>query len=287
MTTISLDMTDKLDAGLVEVYGRIHSLAVSLDIPLIIVGATARDIILIHGFGAAIERGTRDVDFAIEVKSWTHYEALHNTLIDHGFTQHEEKTHCLTINDSDNKPWEVDLIPFGGVSDSDGQITWPPEHAIVMSVLGFEEVYAHAWNVTLSQTPALTVRVASPAGMLLLKLIAWTERGSRKPGDDATDIYYIIRHYSKIPSVINALYDEGYMEANDYDNIKDCAMKLADDVLAMSHPATLSHLHAILFNDESKLEKLTTDISKHTHAEYEQTETLVSIIKKQLLEVKS
>ena len=69
MTTISLDVTDKLDAGLVEVYGRIHALAVSLDIPLLIVGATARDIILVHGFNAQIERGTLDVDFAIEVNN--------------------------------------------------------------------------------------------------------------------------------------------------------------------------------------------------------------------------
>jgi predicted nucleotidyltransferase len=238
-------VTDKLDAGLVEVYGRIHSLAVSLDIPLLIVGARARDIILVHGFDAQIERGTRDVDFAIEVKSWAHYEALRNTLIDDGFTPHKQKRHQLTINDSDNKPWEIDLIPFGGVSDIGGQIIWPPEHDIVMSVLGFEEVYTHAWDVTLSQTPALTVSVASPAGILLLKLIAWTERRLSVPGKDATDIYYVIRHYSKITLVINTLHDEGYMETNDYDDIQASAMKLADEVLAMSHPATLSHLQTV------------------------------------------
>jgi len=285
--TICLDVTDKLEAGLVEVYGKIHSLAVSLDIPLLIVGATARDIILVHGFHAQIERGTRDVDFAIEVKNWAHYETLRHALVEHGFTQHEQETQKLTINDSDNKPWEIDLIPFGGVSDTDGQITWPPEHAIVMSVLGFEEVYAHAWDVTLSQTPALTVRVASPAGILLLKLIAWTERRLSVPGKDATDLYYVIRHYSKIPSVINALYDDGYMEANDYDDIQASAMKLADEVLIMSHPATLSHLYAMLFNDEYKLEKLTTDISKYTRAEYDEAEALVAIIKKQFLEENS
>lgn len=64
-------------------------------------------------------------------------------------------------------------------------------------------------------------------------------------------------------------------------------MKLADEVLTMSHSATLNHLHAMLFNDESRLEKLTTDISKYTRAEYDEAEALVAIIKKQFLEAKS
>jgi len=74
--TFSLDLTNKLPAGLVEVYSQINQIAGALDIPILIVGATARDIILVHGFGTAIERGTRDVDFGIEVQNWQHYQIL-------------------------------------------------------------------------------------------------------------------------------------------------------------------------------------------------------------------
>ena len=160
--TISLDVSNKLPDGLVEVYGRIQRVASALNITLLIVGATARDIILVHGYNAAIERG---------------------------------------------------------------QITWPPEHAFQMSVLGFDEVYKHAWDVLLTREPALSVKVASPAGILLLKLIAWTERGREYQGKDAIDIYFVIKHYSKIPDVFEALYERDYMELQDYDDMKASAMK--------------------------------------------------------------
>ena len=223
--TISLDVTNKLPNGLVEVYGRIQRVASALNIPLLIVGATARDIILVHGYNAAIEHGTRDVDFGLEVPSWEHYQKMRDALIQSGFTAHPKKTHQLNTTDSDGLPWEIDLIPFGGVSDAEGQITWPPEHDFQMSVLGFDEVYKNAWDVLLNKESALRVKVASPTGILLLKLIAWTERGREYQGKDAIDIYFVIKHYSKIPDVFEALYERDYMELQDYDDMKASAMK--------------------------------------------------------------
>jgi len=38
--------------------------------PYVVVGATARDLVLHYGHGAAIRRATQDVDFAIEVPDW-------------------------------------------------------------------------------------------------------------------------------------------------------------------------------------------------------------------------
>jgi len=97
---------------------------------------------------------------------------LRTALIEAGFTPHSKKAHQLNTTDSDGLPWEIDLIPFGGVSDDNGQIAWPPKQDFVMSVLGFDEVYQNAWDVTLSKNPELSVKVASPSGILLLKLIA-------------------------------------------------------------------------------------------------------------------
>lgn len=174
--TISLDVSEKLPKGLVEVYSQIHGIAAELGVPLLIVGATARDIILVHGYNAAIERGTKDVDFGIEVQSWDHYGVLRAALIEAGFTPHSKKVHQLDTTDSDGLPWEIDLIPFGGISSTDGHIAWPPKHDFIMTVLGFDEVYQNAWDVTLIKSPKRSVKVASPAGILLLKLIIWTER---------------------------------------------------------------------------------------------------------------
>ena len=280
--TISLDVTNRLPEGLVEVYGRIQRVAIALDIPLLIIGATARDIILVHGYNAAIERGTRDVDFGLEVPSWEHYQKMRDALIESGFTAHPKKTHQLNTTDNDGLSWEIDLIPFGGVSDAHGQITWPPEHAFQMSVLGFDEAYKHAWDVLLNKEPALRVKVASPAGILLLKLIAWTERGREYQGKDAIDIYYVIKHYSKIPDVFEALYERDYMELQDYDDMKASAMMLADEVAAMAHGDTLNYIRQTLLNNERVLERLKTDTTKFTRADFDEAETLIEIIKAQL-----
>ena len=285
--TISLDVTNKLPEGLVEVYGRIQRVVIALDIPLLIVGATARDIILVHGYNAAIERGTRDVDFGLEVPSWEHYQKMRDALIESGFTAHPKKTHQLSTTDSDGLSWEIDLIPFGGVSDAHGQITWPPEHAFQMSVLGFDEAYKHAWDVLLNKEPALRVKVASPAGILLLKLIAWTERGREYQGKDAIDIYYVIKHYSKIPDVFEALYERDYMELQDYDDMKASAMMLADEVAAIALDDSLNYIRQTLLNNERVLERLKTDIAKFTRAGFEEAETLIEIIKDQLNEEKN
>jgi predicted nucleotidyltransferase len=284
--TISLDLTNKLPAGLVEVYSQIHQIAVALGIPILVVGATARDIILVHGFGAPIERGTRDVDFGIEVQNWQHYQTLQQALQQEGFAAHPQKAHRLSTHDSAGMPWEIDLIPFGNVSNPQGQILWPPAGDIAMTVLGFAEAYATAWDIMLSGDPNFVVKVSSPAGILLLKLIAWTERGQEFQGKDASDIYYMIRPYSKIPSAYDLLHDEGYMAAQDYDDIRASVMKLADEVRAMAHPLTLTYLCIQLLDDAVKRERLVTDIAKYSRIEYEQAEMLITIILKGLLKDK-
>ena len=282
--TTSLDVSEKLPNGLVEVYSQIHGIAAELSVPLLVVGATARDIILVHGYSAAIERGTKDVDFGIKVQNWEHYEVLRTALIEAGFTPYSKKAHQLDTTDSDGLPWEIDLIPFGGVSDDHGQIAWPPKQDILMRVLGFDEVYQNAWNVTLIKSPEINVKVASPSGILLLKLIAWTERAREYQGKDAIDIYYVIKHYSRIPTVVDALYDQDYMDAQDHDDMKASAMMLADEIATFAKKKTLTYIKQALLNNDGVLERLKVDITKHTVAGYEEANRLIEIIKDRLNE---
>lgn len=92
----------------------------------------------------------------------------------------------------------IDLIPFGGVSDNDEEIHWPPDDDTVMTVLGFREACAHAELVKLRSQPELIVPVASPEGFALLKLISWSERDATTRVKDAQDILYAIHHYLKV-----------------------------------------------------------------------------------------
>ena len=207
---------------------------------------------------------------------------LRTALIEAGFTPHSKKAHQLNTTDSDGLPWEIDLIPFGGVSDDNDQIAWPPKQDFVMSVLGFDEVCQNAWNVTLTKNPELSVKVASPAGILLLKLIAWTERGHEYQGKDAIDIYYVIKHYSKIPPVTDALYDQDYMDAQDYDIMNATAMLLADEVAAIAKEKTMTYIKQALLNNNRVLERLKVDITKYTVADYDETNILIEVIKDRL-----
>ena len=88
---------------------------------------------------------------------------------------------------------EVDLVPFGGVADADGAIAWPSEDEPEMSVLGFEEALATSIQVLLPGRQIVDI-VCLPA-FVMLKIIAWPERHTRRPGVDAQDLFLVLSHY--------------------------------------------------------------------------------------------
>ena len=282
MKTTSPNVVGKLPEGLVELYQIISHHTEALNIPYLVVGATARDIILHHGFGAAIERGTRDVDFGIQVQNWEQFEQLKTALIENGFTPHKTKPHQLITTVSNEEEWEVDIIPFGEIANDESTIAWPPQHDIEMSVTGFKEAFDHSLNVTISNDPSLEIKVASPAGMLLLKLISWLEREHSIRPKDAMDIYYLTEHYSKIPEIGSSIFVDNYMEAQNFDEHKASTMKLADDARSIASSAAISFINEKLFNDDAKLDNLILDISRTVKIEYEEAQDLIEVVKLQL-----
>jgi len=62
-----------------------------------------------------------------------------------------------------------------------------------MNVAGFEEALAS--SVVIAIEAGLTVRVASAAGLTLLKLAAWADRG-RESNKDAADLYRLLTTYA-------------------------------------------------------------------------------------------
>ena len=59
-----------------------------------------------------------------------------------------------------------------------------------MSTTGFPEAYANSFEVSLAHD--LIVKVASLAGLALMKIVAWDERHFER---DAEDLALIMRHY--------------------------------------------------------------------------------------------
>lgn len=231
-------LQNSLDPLLHQALSNVVEAANSIQLDYFIAGATARDIVL-HGiFGYAPTRATRDIDAAIFIRSWDEFTNARNALIEKGM---RETTHAhRLIEPVTGLP--LDIIPFGGIADTDGSIQWPPDYAVTMSVIGFDEAYNAALWVTDGD---LQFKVASLAGIALLKLIAWDEKGQER-NKDAADFYTILERYQTIHQ--DRLWDE-YVpsEQYDYDINLCCSFLLGFDIKAMlsdSAKDVLLRIHA-------------------------------------------
>ena len=213
----SIDICGKLLSGEVELYRAVDKAASQLNIPYLIVGAMARDIVMAYGFGAAIERATRDIDFGIQVASWSDFDKLQSQLIDQGFSQSTEPQRLISPEEWDLDIGYIDLVPFGALSDAGDLIAWPPKGEIKMSVLGFAEALNNATHVRIDADPELIVPVASPPGMALLKLVAWADRDIALRPKDAQDLLYLMNTYLKIDAMVTEAYESGAMDRFDHE----------------------------------------------------------------------
>ena len=138
-------------------------------------------------YNLRVHRATNDIDFGIVVESWHEFSKLQALLIaGKQFQPHKTMRHWLVHCEG----LLVDLVPFGGLEEVSGQISWPPDYSIVMSTVGFREAYDHSLEVRLAED--LSVRVASLAGLALLKIVAWDGRRFER---DAQDLGLIMRNY--------------------------------------------------------------------------------------------
>jgi predicted nucleotidyltransferase len=198
-----MDISGRISPELIELYRRVSVAAEALGVEYVVVGAAARDLVLHYGYGAPVVRATIDVDFGIQVADAATYEELRRRLEEEGFratrTPHRLRLKAGTL---------LDIVPFGPIARRDGHVLLPPDETHAFNVIGFEEACATADMVTLQADPEVTVPVASPVGLALLKLIAWTDRAAGARRKDAADLVYLLENYEMIPAVEDALYGE-------------------------------------------------------------------------------
>ena len=139
MSNILFDLSGKIDQQTVAVLSAVKKVADSLAIPFFIVGASARDIILNHCYGLKTPRMTKDIDLGVEVADWGQFNQLSESLLSTGKFSPTPGRHRLQFDSV-----LIDIVPFGAISDERRQISWPPEHEIIMSLEeeGFDTRYA-------------------------------------------------------------------------------------------------------------------------------------------------
>ena len=188
-----MDISNKFDDPIfVELLTCVGVVTSELDMPYFVVGATARDLVLRYGFDIHPGRATKDIDLGFSVASWNEYERLKGALEATGVFKSEGKHQTMYFREHT----KVDLVPFGGIAGTNKKLLWQPGEDTELNLLGFDEAYRNSIKVKISADPLIEIKIASAAGLVLLKLFAWDDR---KPmTKDAIDLGILIKSYLQI-----------------------------------------------------------------------------------------
>jgi predicted nucleotidyltransferase len=212
-------------------------------IPYMLVGATARDLLLYHVFGHAIVRGTHDLDFAILLDSWDQFQSVKKLLLAIEGVKEGRQPHRFEYRPATAQfVIVIDIIPFGGLESANHTIAWPPDADVVMNVAAFPDVFAS--SVVIEIKSDLRIPTPSLAGLIILKLFAWLDRRDAR---DVSDIRRILETYTDAGNV-DRLYEEEAEELTqvDFDTRLAGAYLLGKDAKLVVTPEILGRLSAAL-----------------------------------------
>jgi len=184
---------------------------------------------------------TKDVDLAVMIKGWEHYEQLKDALVATGdFTVDARNVHRLVYQ----KTLPVDVIPFGPIETPTGVITWPNQDTS-MTVLGFQEIMDHSISIRIRN--GLEIQVSPLAGLAVMKLIAWNERRGSDPEKDVADLALLLKHYVQAGNT-DRLYDErpDLLVAEEHDHDRAGARLLGHDMTELMSRQTRDEVLEIL-----------------------------------------
>jgi predicted nucleotidyltransferase len=249
-----------VDALTVDILRQIDNVGRELRLPFFIAGAMARDILLTHVFGIETTRATQDVDLAIAMESWQHFHALKDRLAatDRFTIDRQRMQRVYYEQGKTDFRYPVDLIPFRGVQQDDYRIAWPPDMAVVMNVIAYEEALSSAIPVVIERD--LTIPIASLPSLALLKLFAWADRHNETP-KDAQDLLILCRRYESTGNQ-DRLYgaEIALLEACEYDLELASARLLGKDARSIAKTTTIE-LAAELLTDNKFVDRLLTHMA--------------------------
>jgi|WetSurMetagenome_2_1015567.scaffolds.fasta_scaffold56033_3 predicted nucleotidyltransferase len=262
---LSVPRERRLDPVVLEVLRHVDGVARDLAVNYFVVGAMARDILLTGAFGLSAGRATRDVDLAVTMKDWQEFETMKTRLVGTDAFRSDERIaqRLYYLRGAAGRGYPLDLIPFGGVERRGSVIAWPPDGAVVMNVAGYGEVFGSA--VLVEVEPGFALRVASLAGLAILKLVAWADRGASDPRD-AIDLATLLRQYGAAGNE-DRLYgaEIGVLEAVNYDFDLAGARLLGVDAGRIAAPLTREQIIALL-DDPAHFDRLVLHVAQGLRA---------------------
>ena len=281
MSNISIDISDKIDPEKVAVLRSIKDVAEALNIPFFMVGAFAREVIFEYIHQIPSPRITEDIDIGVEVANWEEFQVLKTTLVERKILTETKTHHRFVANESSII---VDILPYGGITDETKQISWPPDHDMVMSMMGFEEAYRSALKVRLSNEPILEIPLPSVPALAILKIISWADAYPTRERD-AQDLLFILENYDAT-GIEAQLYDAyvPLLTEEGYDTRLASIRLLGRDIAHLCRPDTIIALETILTRetDDELNFKLLSQMVKGTTFQGVKFEAALRLLKKLL-----
>ena len=270
-----------VDPTIIDILRAVAADASDEGLDYMLVGATARDILLNHVFGIVARRATYDVDFAVAVKDWQQFHALRARLLARGNFKEQgtaQQRLYFTGQHGDLR-YQLDLVPFGAIAEGAGEIAWPPDMAVVMSVAGYDDVLAAAEHVKFADD--FDGKVVSLAGLAVLKLIAWSDRGRENP-KDAHDLIHLMDSYAAAGNFERVYDEEGVIEAGDADPDLAGVYLLGKDICRVASAETLEVLRRIIRQDFDRLSNEMIRANRHLDNVEERVESRLRLLEKSL-----
>jgi len=188
--TVTYDaLLNPLNPAKLETLKRVYSVVGSM--PVVILGAFARDLVFDHIHGIEAPRATMDIDTCVQMASWDDFNAACEKLKALGF-KNEDAEHPEKFFDTNGQ--EVDLLPFGSLSEDGKTITWPQDDN-PWTITGIQEAYEHA---TIIRMDGLDLRVIPPCAMIYLKMFSTYDRPDDRRKKDTGDIQFVLKHYLEV-----------------------------------------------------------------------------------------
>lgn len=259
MTSFSIDISNRIDHGRISILRNIKEVAEELNIPFFVVGAFARDLIFEHIHRIPAPRTTLDIDIGVEVASWEEFEKLTSELLNRRHFTARPLPHRFV---NETMGIIVDIVPFGEISGEANQISWPPDHGTIMSMVGFEEAYRSALQVLIDSEPSLEILVPSIPALALLKIISWDDAYPRRQRD-AHDLLFILENYEET-GIEAALYDShvALLTEEEFDSRLAAVRLLGRDMALLSGSEAIQKVIEILTReiDEENSYRMLSDM---------------------------
>jgi predicted nucleotidyltransferase len=167
-----------------ETFDCIDQIMSALQIPYYLIGASAIALELLKD-NIKPNRGTKDIDFAIMISNIFDYDKISEALVAKGYN----KVKAPWTFYSDTYNVAIDVLPFGEIEEQ--HTVNFNERYTDLHVLGFSEVLEEAVSIPIEEK---FVNIPPLPGMIILKLVAWSDRPEERENDLA-DILRIIEHY--------------------------------------------------------------------------------------------